>query len=105
MKLFEQIDRLNRLHHLIKMKATGSPEELAIRLKLSVSMVYKLLEELKLQGAPITYSKTQRSYFYSKPFSMLIDVQWNVLVDEECVQIAAGENILRDVYNCNLIIV
>lgn len=63
MKLFEQIERLNRLNYLIKIKATGSPEELALKLKLSVSMVYKLLEELKLHGAPISYSKTQRSYY------------------------------------------
>ena len=53
MKLLEQIERINRLHELIKHRRTGTPSQLAQRLNLSTSMVYKLIDELKLREAPI----------------------------------------------------
>jgi len=82
MKLIEQIERINRLHELIKYRRTGTPKELAKRLGLSTSMVYKILEELKLKEAPIEYSKQLRSYYYSKPYLMNIKLDFRFIQDK-----------------------
>ncbi|QNL52060.1 HTH domain-containing protein [Olivibacter sp. SDN3] len=83
MKLFMYIDRVNRLHQLIKRKRTGTPEELAERLNLSVSRIYQIIEELKLMEVPIAYSRTFRSYYYTSAYEILIDVQLRPLNNQE----------------------
>ncbi|MEJ7694629.1 HTH domain-containing protein [Daejeonella sp.] len=83
MKLLEQIERINRLHELIKYRRTGTPGELAKRLKLSTSMVYKVMEELRLKDAPIEYSKQLGTYYYSQPYLMNINLEFRLLEDEE----------------------
>lgn len=83
MKLIEQIERINRLHEMIKYRRTGTPEQLARRLNLSTSMVFKLLEELKLREAPIEYSRQMGSYYYSKKYIMRIQVDFRLLREDE----------------------
>src|SRR5690606_29350198 len=83
MKLLEQIDRINRLHEMIKYRRTGTPQQLAKRLNLSTSMVFRLLEELRLNEAPIEYSRQMRTYYYSRNFLMKIQVDFKSLCEEE----------------------
>jgi predicted DNA-binding transcriptional regulator YafY len=83
MKLLEQIDRLNRLHEMIQYRRTGTPKQLAKRLNLSTSMVYKLMEELRLNEAPIEYSRQLQSYYYSRRFLMKIKIDFRPLLEEE----------------------
>lgn len=64
MKLRVQIDRINRLHALVSHRHTGSPEELAEKLRLSRSGLFRLIEELRLADVPIRYSRHLRTYFY-----------------------------------------
>lgn len=83
MKLLEQIERINRLHELIKHRRTGTPDQLARRLNLSTSMVYKLMDELKLKDAPIEYSRQLGTYYYSRSFQMKISVDFRAIAEEE----------------------
>ncbi|SKB52249.1 hypothetical protein [Daejeonella lutea] len=85
MKFIEQIERINRLHELIKFRRTGTPQELARRLDLSTSMVFKLLEELKVKEAPIEYSREFRTYYYTQPFLMNITLNFRPLSAEESI--------------------
>lgn len=79
MKLLEQIDRINRLHEMIKYRRTGTPRELAQRLNLSTSMIYKLMDELKLREAPIVYSRQLGTYYYSRSFQMKITIDFKTI--------------------------
>lgn len=54
-----QIDRLNQL---IKLKATGSPKELAQKLDTTERRVYRIIKQLKEMGCPIFYNKIRGSY-------------------------------------------
>ena len=90
MKLFEYIDRINLLHKLIKEKRTGNPETLAKRLKISSSRLYVILEELKLKGAPIGYSREMQSYFYCTEFDIEIKASFKLLDGQELQNINAG---------------
>jgi len=83
MKLLEQIERINRLHELIKHRRTGTPSQLAQRLNLSTSMVYKLIDELKLREAPITYSRQLGTYYYSRSYQMKISIDFKSIEEED----------------------
>lgn len=83
MKLLEQIERINRLHELIKHRRTGTPSQLAQRLNLSTSMVYKLIDELKIREVPIVYSRQLGTYYYSRSFQMKISIDFKTLTEGE----------------------
>lgn len=66
MNLLEQINRIERLDQLIRMKATGTPAQLASRLKISKRTLYNILDFIKRQGAEVYYCRTQQSFCYQK---------------------------------------
>ena len=57
MKFLEQMQLLERIDQLIKLKATGTPAELAARLGVSERTVYNILETLRDLGVAINYNK------------------------------------------------
>lgn len=64
------LKRLILIDKLISLEETGTPQELADRLKLSKSHLFCILKELKDCGAPIIYNKKSRTYYYSKHFEL-----------------------------------
>ena len=44
--------------------------ELAEKLEISVATVYRYLNDLKTQGAPIKYCRNRQSYYYTQPFDL-----------------------------------
>jgi len=67
-KVFSKlIDKLDRIDQLIHMKATGQPNELARRLRVSPSTLYEYLDIMKkVLSAPIRYCHFRRSYVYDE---------------------------------------
>ncbi len=63
--MLKQIQRIERLHQLIKLRATGSPKDCALRLNISERQFYNILELMKDLDAPIEYDSTFCSYFYT----------------------------------------
>ncbi|MCG8580821.1 MAG: hypothetical protein MI866_12940 [Bacteroidales bacterium] len=70
MTFLKQLERYEQLHQLIRLKATGSPDHLASKLQISKSMLYVLLNTLKVRGAQIKYSHSKSTYYYVKPFKI-----------------------------------
>ncbi|MBK3519541.1 HTH domain-containing protein [Carboxylicivirga marina] len=68
MKFIMQMERYERILHLIKRKATGTPQELAKRLNISESSLYDYLRVLKAKGADIEYSNSRQSYVLNNDF-------------------------------------
>lgn len=66
MNLLKQINRIERIDQLIRMKATGTPKELAKRLNISRSTLYNILEFMKAQGVEIYYSSSKQSFCYKQ---------------------------------------
>ena len=64
MSLLKYIDRVKRIDNLIRLKATGSPKELAFKLGTSEWVIYQHLKEMKELGAPIAYCFQDNSYIY-----------------------------------------
>ncbi|MBB6236082.1 putative DNA-binding transcriptional regulator YafY [Pedobacter sp. AK013] len=90
MKLLEYIDRIKIIHKLIRESRTGTPENLARRLSISTSRLYVVLDELKLMGAPIEYSRQLQTYYYAQAFEVNIRADFRVLKPQELMNINAG---------------
>ena len=58
------IYKLEYLDELIRRKATGSPEELAQKLRMCERGVYNYIRLMKDLGATIKYCRKRNSYYY-----------------------------------------
>jgi len=72
MSINTYLERMHRIDRLIRLSATGSPNQLAVKLGISKRMVYKYLDEMKKLGAPIEYDKCRNSYIYTAQGQLLV---------------------------------
>lgn len=90
MKLFVEINLLERLDQLIRLKATGTPCELAQRLDISEREVYRIIADLRSKDVKITYCKKRQSYFYEN--DTFLKFQASVIENGKERKIIGGEN-------------
>ena len=64
-KLLQQIELIERIDQLIRLKATGTPKTFANRLNISEASLYRLIDTIKEMGAPVEFSVRYQSYIYS----------------------------------------
>ena len=93
MILFKQIELLRKMHKLIELSHTGSPERFAKRLGISERRLYKLIEEMKDIGAPIDYSRKTETYYYTKAIQVSIACSFRCLSNDEKESISAGNKL------------
>lgn len=74
MKIFEDINLLERINQLIRLKATGTPLELGKKLNLSERQVRRIIEDLRDKGLPIEYCKQRCTYFYKESVFMKFEI-------------------------------
>ena len=74
MLIFETIDRLHRMHQLIKREGTGTPDEFANRFHIKRRQLYNILDEFKDYGADIRYSTAKSSYYYTNDFDIFVRI-------------------------------
>lgn len=60
------LHRIERIHQLVKMEATGSPKELACKLEISESHLYNILSLMRQYDAPVYFNRSKNSYCYKK---------------------------------------
>jgi predicted DNA-binding transcriptional regulator YafY len=89
MNLFNDLFLLQRIDHLVRTRATGTPVQLAERLGISERKLYRLISELRDQGFPITYDKPADTYYYSEP----VKIEFSILVGQENLMIIRGGEI------------
>ena len=77
------INKLLRINRLVKLKATGSPRELAWKLGISERSVYDYINDMKELGAPIAFSYSHNSYIYYEDGELLIGFSDETLSKEE----------------------
>jgi biotin operon repressor len=80
---------LMRLHHLIKIKGTGSPEVLAQKLSCSERTARQKIEHLKEAGLPIAYCKQRQTYYYTEEVNISVTL---VLGEKEMHRIVGGKS-------------
>jgi len=83
MLLFETIDRMRRIHHLIKREATGPADEFAGKFNLKRRQLYNILDEFKDFGAEIRFSRIRNTYYYDNDFEVLVKISTAPLSEVE----------------------
>ena len=69
------LENLQRLIEAIEQRSTGNAREISQKLNVSERMVYNYLDVLKNEfGAPIKYSRTMKSYFFTEEGK--IELRW-----------------------------
>ncbi|TVR75478.1 MAG: DNA-binding protein, partial [Marinilabiliales bacterium] len=68
MKVLQYIERIEMIHKLVEQECTGTPGEFARRLGISRTRLYEVMDDLKMEGAPIAYSRSCRTFYYEEPF-------------------------------------
>ena len=90
MLIFETIDRLNRMHQLIKREGTGTPDEFAERFNIKRRQLYNILDEFKDYGAEIKYNRVKNSFYYENEFEVSVKISQTPLSENERISIYAG---------------
>lgn len=68
-----RIQLIRQIDHLISIKGTGTPDELAARLNISRRCVYNYINTMKEMGAPIVYDHFRSSYYYAEEGKFKVD--------------------------------
>ena len=76
MNKLELIEKVAILNELISQKRTGTPEEVAERLRISRSTLYEIIDELKLRGVDVKYSRSHCTFYYNN--NVLVDIQISI---------------------------
>ncbi len=90
MKNIKQVERLRKTHKLIKAGNTGTPTELAQKLNICVSQLYNFIEDLKILGFPIAYSRKTKTYYYQEDCTLNVVFKVQLLTLSETIQIIGG---------------
>jgi len=72
MSAIRYINKILRINTLVKLRATGSPRELANKLGISERSVYEYINNMKELGAPIAFSYSHNSYIYYHEGNLVI---------------------------------
>ncbi len=92
MKNLKQLERLQKIHRMIKHQNTGTPSELAEKLHISIRLTYLLLEQLREFDAPLYFNRSTKTYYYKHDFELTINISVQVIAHEKLVNIYAGKN-------------
>jgi predicted transcriptional regulator len=89
MNFMEHITALERLHNLIRLKATGTPEQLAQRFDVSLGTINNLLKILRGKGLPVLYDRERQTYYYEYEVEVFLFV---VKAKDDLRKMRGGEN-------------
>ena len=90
MKAFEQLERLKQMNRLIKEERTGTPEEFATKLNVSVSHLYRCIDEIKELGAPVTFSRSRKTYYYEYEFELKVSYSIQLISEQALKKVVGG---------------
>lgn len=88
MTTIKQLNRLKKIHQHIKIANTGCPKEFASSLNISESQLYNVLDDLKIKGFPIVYSRSLKSYLYNDDCELEVIYSVQLLTSKEKINIA-----------------
>ncbi|WP_024773073.1 hypothetical protein [Aquimarina macrocephali] len=64
--MLKQIELIERIDQLIRLNATGSPMELAAKLGISKTKLYRTLCVMKELNAPVEFDTSSQQYYYAE---------------------------------------
>lgn len=89
-KLTQTIALVERIDQLIRLRATGTPQEFANQLNISKASLHRILEIMKQLGAPIEYSLSHQSYVFKYKVKFLCGFYPKNLSKDELIETNGG---------------
>ncbi len=90
MRLFEEVEMLDRMFELIQKRQSGCPDSFRRRLGISRSKLYTLLAELKDNGIDIKYDKQIKSFYLVDDIRVKIEKPIRVIANEDLLSVGGG---------------
>jgi biotin operon repressor len=90
MSFFEKLEHIQQLHALIEAEKTGTPEQLATRLRICRKTLYNVIDELESLGASILYSRERETFYYSKIFNLKLICTVEIIESGDLTRINGG---------------
>jgi len=90
MTFLEKLQLIERVDQLIRMKATGSANDLARKLGVSRRNVFHIINTMKAMDAPIEYCPYKKSFYYKYPCELMIG-----FVEKEKIKGGMSKNIIN----------
>ena len=99
MKTIKHVERLQYLHNQIQMECTGSPTQIARRLRISERTVYYLIEQLRDYEAQIGYDRGRKTYYYKDDF--VLEVNFSICIGnhDQVTEILEGSYFKKNTRN------
>lgn len=90
MRTLKQLERLRKMHKIIKQGNTGSPAQFSKRLHVSERELYRMLEYLREMDAQISFSRCSNTYYYCDDFDLMVNISVKAFVNDELIIIYSG---------------
>lgn len=97
MNFIKQIERLQILNNLIKQECTGTPAELAVKMNISRSKLYEMLDTLKCWGLNVEYDRSRQTFHFVHEAELDIQFSLKVINDGESKKLFGGSYIFPSV--------
>lgn len=103
MSMLKTKNRIELFDYLVQHQMTGTPSELARKLKMSKRQLYNFLDELKAMSVPVQYCKKQQSYYYEKNGSFVMDfIDPKPLNSDDLMNIRGGFKVSANLFQCKI---
>jgi len=90
MKAIEQLQRLQRIHDLIKAERTGNPDEFAKSVHISRRQLYEYIQFIKDLGVDVKYSKGRNTFYLYNGHELNINCSIKLVTKYEATKINGG---------------
>ena len=87
MKKIKELETLGSVHRAIKLKLQGTASQIAEKIGISRSCLYKYISEIESFGGCVKYSRISQCFYYINDFEFKIIIQTS-----EMNQIIGGKN-------------
>ncbi|TSE10095.1 MULTISPECIES: helix-turn-helix domain-containing protein [Aquimarina] len=81
--LIQTMQLIQRIDQLIHLQATGTPDQLASRLGISRTKVYRIIKFMKDLDAPILYDLHSQNFIYAEAVGFRFGFYQNELQSDE----------------------
>jgi hypothetical protein len=89
MELIDDLRTIERMDNFIRLKATGTPDDLAGRFDISTRSIERLIADMRNMGLPILYDKDRKTYYYEEEVKIRFEI---VVGKDNLLRIRGGEN-------------
>lgn len=89
-QLTKQIALIERIDQLVRLRATGTPKQLAGRLEISEATLFRIIDTMKELNAPLYYDFGVQSYLYEEETSFKCGFYVRELTEAEQQRMGGG---------------